>query len=78
MSSGDNMVLKGKANAFMIWRAGNAVGWDCTARDIADETGISQSTIRKVCKAKGWELVDARHMPEKWDVCRHIAHNGTE
>lgn len=76
--TGQNMVLKRRANTFLIWRAGNAVNWDCTAKEIAEETGLSTETIRKVCNAKGWEIVVERNMPEKWDVCRHIFHNGTE
>lgn len=74
MSSGQNMVIKRKANEFCIWRAGTAVGWDCTAQDLAQETGLNSSTVRRICRYKGWELVSSRSTPDRWDVCRHIAH----
>ena len=49
--------IKHMANCFRIWRVGNSVDWNCTAADIADETGIHRNTVFKICKEKNWELV---------------------
>jgi hypothetical protein len=45
-----------RATAFLIWRAGESVNWECTAQDIADEIGKSMQTVWAICKEKGWEL----------------------
>ena len=49
--------LKRMANDFLIWRAGNSVKWDCTAQDIADETGLSSVTVRAACNRRGWSVI---------------------
>ena len=61
MSTGDNMILRRKANEFRIWRAGQSVGLDCTAKELAAELGLNINTIRNICNQKGWELVNGRH-----------------
>jgi hypothetical protein len=61
MSTGENMILRRKANEFRIWRAGQSVGWDCTAKELASELGLHIDTIRKICSQKGWELADGHH-----------------
>ncbi len=61
MSTGDNMILRRKANEFRIWRAGQSVGWDCTAKELASEIGLHIDTIRRICRRKGWALADGHH-----------------
>lgn len=75
MSRGDNMALKHKANAFLIWRAGTAVDWDCTVRDLAEETGLARSTVGNICRRRGWpvESGSTDNREEKWAVDRHFA-----
>ena len=43
-----------KAREFVIWRAGQSVGWDCTIQDIANETGLPAPSVGAICRAKGW------------------------
>jgi hypothetical protein len=45
-----------RATAFLIWRAGESVNWECTAQDIADELGITRTNVSRVCLEKGWRL----------------------
>jgi hypothetical protein len=45
-----------RATAFLIWRAGESVNWECTAQDIAYEIGMDRSTVARLCKEKGWEI----------------------
>ena len=61
MSTGDNMILRRKANEFRIWRAGQSVGWDCTAKELAAELGLNINTIRNICNQKGWKLANGQH-----------------
>lgn len=71
MSRGENMILRRKANEFRIWRAGQSVGWDCTATELAAELGLNINTIRRVCNQKGWELTNGQyssHIIGKRDV----------
>ena len=67
MSRGDNMIRRHKANQFCVWRAGQSVGWDCTAKELAAELGLHIETIRNICNQKGWELADGR---QSGDVIR--------
>jgi hypothetical protein len=46
-----------RANDFLIWRTGSSVNWECTAQEIADETGLSPSNVLNTCKRKRWKLV---------------------
>ena len=45
---------QGRVNEFRVWRAARAVDWDCTARELADETGLSQRTVQRICERRGW------------------------
>jgi hypothetical protein len=45
-----------RANDFLIWRAGSSVNWECTAQEIADETGLSKSNVQQTCKRRGWKI----------------------
>ena len=55
---GQHRVRKKEANDFVIWRAGTSVDWDCTATELAEETGLSAVTILKTCKRRGWKLLN--------------------
>ena len=57
---GHNRVRVKKANDFLIWRAGNSVGWQCNATDIAREVGLKRQTVTATCKRRGWKLLDGR------------------
>jgi hypothetical protein len=46
-----------RANDFLIWRAGSSVNWECTATDIAEETGLSLTSVRETCRRRGWSIV---------------------
>jgi len=45
---------QGRVNDFRVWRAAQAVDWDCTARELANETGLHVTTVRKICDRRGW------------------------
>lgn len=53
---------QGRVNEFRVWRAARAVDWDCTARELADETGLHIATVRRICDRRGWShmLADAQ------------------
>ena len=55
--SGSKMRDVRAANDFAIWRAGQSVKWDCTAKDIAAEVGLHANTVRATCNRRGWEIV---------------------
>ena len=56
--TGQNRVRTKEANDFIIWRAGASVDWDCTATELAEETGLSSVTILKTCKRRNWSLLN--------------------
>jgi len=43
-----------EARAYRIWAVGKSVKWDCTPREIADETGLNVAIVRRLCRVKGW------------------------
>ena len=43
-----------EARAYRIWAVGKSVKWDCTLREIAEETGLDVPIVRRICKARGW------------------------
>jgi hypothetical protein len=45
-----------RANDFIIWRSGASVNWECTAKDIADEVGMSSANVLSICRRRGWKL----------------------
>ena len=53
---------QGRVNEFRVWRAAQAVDWDCTARELANETGLSRRTVQRICERRGWShmLADAQ------------------
>jgi hypothetical protein len=42
------------ARAFMIWRLGKSVDWQCTYTDISQATGINYGLVQQICKERGW------------------------
>lgn len=44
------------AMAFVIWREGVSVDWDCTLRDLSDATGMPYFVVRRIVKARGWPV----------------------
>lgn len=48
--------IEAEANAFRIWREGSSVGWDCTAAELAEATGLTAATVRRHARARGWPL----------------------
>jgi hypothetical protein len=49
-----------RANDFAIWRAGSSVNWECTAAEIAADTGLAANTVHNACKRYGWKLLHGR------------------
>jgi hypothetical protein len=49
-----------RATEFLIWRAGESVNWECTPQEIADEIGMTFSTVSSVCRQRGWNVVRGR------------------
>jgi len=48
------MKIRGEASAFALWRAAQAVDWDCTIPEVAREVGISAGRAREIARRKGW------------------------
>jgi hypothetical protein len=44
-----------EARAYRIWAVGKSVKWDCTFQEIAEETGLGVSIVRRICTARGWK-----------------------
>ena len=57
-----NRARLGRVNEFRVWRAAQAVDWDCTSQDLAQELGLSRRTVQRICKRRGWadKLADAQ------------------
>lgn len=45
-----------EAKAFLIWREGRSVNWNCTAVELAEATGISPRYVRQICAERGWKI----------------------
>lgn len=45
-----------EARAFRIWREGKPLNWKCTARELADVTGLHPDYVRRICKSRGWPI----------------------
>ena len=50
------MSARQKAHDFMVWRACESAGWNCTIPDVAKETGFSREKVRKILHRRGWQL----------------------
>jgi DNA-binding transcriptional regulator LsrR (DeoR family) len=49
------MTPRNEARAYRIWALGNALKWECTQEEIADELGLHRQMVYRICKAKGWK-----------------------
>ena len=52
--------LRSEAHAFMVWRIGNSVKWQCTIREIAEELGMSEEGVGHICRKRGWRCQSER------------------
>lgn len=50
----NNTAKIGRINEFRVWRAAQAVDWECTAHELAEELGIHVNTVWKICQRRGW------------------------
>jgi uncharacterized protein YjcR len=46
-----------EARDFRVWSYGKSVGWQATAAEIAEATGISSSAVRSICKRRKWKCL---------------------
>lgn len=75
--------IKVEATAFRIWRVGHPLGWNCTVREVVDETGLTTDTVRRVCRERGWPIEavgtgnNRSSHPYRLDVVTAITFNET-
>lgn len=43
-----------EALAFRVWAYANPLGWDCTAKEIADALGVDWHRVNWALRQKGW------------------------
>lgn len=43
-----------QTQAFLIWREGRSVKWDCTVGELAEATKIPAPIVRRICREKGY------------------------
>ena len=57
--------IQQKARAFVIWREGHSVKWDCTVSELAKATGVPKHAVSAICAERGWPV----HRPGSgnWD-----------
>jgi len=68
-----------EAQAYRIRAVGESVKWDCTQKEIADETGIAVQTVHALCKAKGWRTVGTtRGRPDRAGIDQVIGGNSND
>ena len=48
--------IRRHAQAFVIWREGRSVKWDCTVSDLAEATKINRNTVAKIVAERGWPV----------------------
>ncbi|AET42308.1 hypothetical protein DSS3P1_29 [Ruegeria phage DSS3-P1] len=59
--------IRHEARAFLIWREGKPVRWDCTVAELAEATGVHEGTVRRICQERSWPVQsghDARNYDE--------------
>ena len=52
--------IKQEARAFLLWREGTAVDWDCSTKELADATGVEYTEVLRICEARKWPITDGR------------------
>lgn len=43
-----------QATDFVVWRAGNNLGWKCTLIELAEQSGLDKATVHLVLNRRGW------------------------
>jgi hypothetical protein len=46
------------AQAFLIYRLGKSLNWDCTVADISRELGIDRWTVAELCRVRGYPVAE--------------------
>lgn len=52
--------------AFRMWQYAEPLGWDCTARDVADAIGVTYQSIGHVARMKGWTTKLRAHKQDRY------------
>ena len=53
--------IQQEARAFLIWREGKSVDWDCTVTELAEATGLAEHQVYHICMDRKWPItVDTR------------------
>ncbi|TPN04520.1 hypothetical protein [Mesorhizobium sp. B2-1-2] len=55
--------FKDLSQRFLVRRYGLSVNWNCTYREIAQVTGISEARVRTICLRHGYKLASDPHKP---------------
>jgi hypothetical protein len=50
--------IKREADAFVIWRAGEASRWTLTTLEMAEATGLTPHRVSTICAERGWTLAN--------------------
>ena len=50
------MTPRNEARAYRIWALGNALKWECTQEEIADELGCTNKWFTEYARQKGGKL----------------------
>lgn len=54
---GSNKRLQREVNAFMVWRTCKQANWKASAHEVAEATGLTVETVRRICNERQWALV---------------------
>lgn len=50
--------ISAEAKAFLVWRAGESVNWECSIRDLARDTGMPIGTVNSIIYRRGWKCME--------------------
>lgn len=53
--------IRREAQAFLIWREGKSVDWDCTISDLVEATGISRTRVCEIVLERRWRVEPEAH-----------------
>lgn len=54
---GANKRLQREVNAFMVWRTCKQANWKASPHEVAEATGLTVETVRRICNERQWVLV---------------------